>query len=249
MIVTSPYQPRLVFDPVEIAALADAIKATRQLNPIIVRPLENGKFELIAGERRVRALGMMGAEAAEAIIRNLSDDEAMVAALTENNVRADLTLYETGKHLRRIYEGPGARSQVRVAALTGLPKATVSRGISVTNLDSRILGALNVFPEILTVRRFELIRRVIKAVGVDEVAGVFESLLAGDFPPERIDYAVSSLTKKNSAQVKPHRVTFDQNQYQVKAATISKGKLVFECESEADSELLLKAVQEIMAKA
>jgi ParB/RepB/Spo0J family partition protein len=81
---------RETFDRAELEALAESIAAVGQLTPLLVRPREAGGYELMAGERRYRALGLLGRSTALVDVRELSDDDAWRVMLEENLVRADL---------------------------------------------------------------------------------------------------------------------------------------------------------------
>lgn len=88
--------PRVHFDAAEQAELRESIRAQGLLQPILVRPLpeEDGYFELVAGERRLRAVRELGHSQIEAVVKELSQAEAHAAALTENIVRADMSAAE-----------------------------------------------------------------------------------------------------------------------------------------------------------
>ncbi len=86
----NPRQPRVSFDEVRLAELAESIRISGVIQPILVRSADGGGFELIAGERRLRAARMAGREDIPAIVRNMSDAESVEAALVENLQREDL---------------------------------------------------------------------------------------------------------------------------------------------------------------
>ena len=91
---TRPSQPRRYFDPVAQESLEASIEAKGVLQPLVVRPTENGYFELIAGERRLRAARSLGLTEVPAVVRSLSDLEAVEVALAENLQREDLNPVE-----------------------------------------------------------------------------------------------------------------------------------------------------------
>ena len=95
----SPFQPREHFDETQLNELAESIKASGLLQPIIVRMVgtDTGTFELIAGERRLRAHKLIQRETIHAIIRTLNDEEASTLVAIENLQRADLTPMEEAK--------------------------------------------------------------------------------------------------------------------------------------------------------
>lgn len=95
-IVVSPYQPRLVFDVKALEDLATSIQTIGQGKPVLVRPLPDGRFELVGGERRWRAIKLIGWQKIQAIIKPMTDGVAMVLALTDNE-QEDLSDYELAK--------------------------------------------------------------------------------------------------------------------------------------------------------
>ena len=93
-IVPNRYQPRQVFEPNKIKELAESIDEHGLLQPIVVRPIEEDMFEIIAGERRFRALQSLNKTYADVIIRDLGDEETAVVALIENIQRENLSVVE-----------------------------------------------------------------------------------------------------------------------------------------------------------
>lgn len=93
-IVPNRFQPRKVFDKKSIKELADSIKVHGLLQPITLRPIEEGMYEIIAGERRFRAVKSLNFENVEAIIRYFTDQEAAIIAIIENIQREDLSPFE-----------------------------------------------------------------------------------------------------------------------------------------------------------
>ena len=89
LIIANPYQPRTVWDEKALAELADSIRAKGIIQPIIVRP-RDGKYEIVAGERRFRASKIAGLKAIPAMLRRTTDEEMLELALIENIQRSDL---------------------------------------------------------------------------------------------------------------------------------------------------------------
>jgi len=90
----SPFQTRTRFDEVQLAELAASIASTGVVQPILVRPLPHGRFQLIAGERRWLASQRAGKETIPAIVRQVSDEQAMEMTIVENLQRSDLNPME-----------------------------------------------------------------------------------------------------------------------------------------------------------
>ena len=88
------YQPRMAMDPAKLSELAESIKAQGVIQPIVVRELSAGKFEIVAGERRWRAARLAGLTQVPVFVRALRDKEVMAAALIENLQREDLNPIE-----------------------------------------------------------------------------------------------------------------------------------------------------------
>jgi ParB family chromosome partitioning protein len=102
-IVPSPYQPRTVFDEERIDELCQTIKTHGVIQPIVVR-MRNNKFEIIAGERRFRAVTKLGMETIPAIVREINDAQAASIALIENLQREGLTAIEEAVAYQRLME-------------------------------------------------------------------------------------------------------------------------------------------------
>src|SRR5258706_402430 len=98
------FQPRTRMDPQSIAELADSIKAQGVIQPILVRPVENGKYEIIAGERRWRASQLAGLTQVPVVIRAVPDKSALAMALIENIQREDLNPLEEATGIQRLID-------------------------------------------------------------------------------------------------------------------------------------------------
>ena len=96
-IIPNRYQPRVVFDEKALKELAISIKEHGVIEPIIVRPVKNGKYEIIAGERRCKASALAGKTKIPAIIRDLDDKESSKVALLENLQRKNLNPIEEAR--------------------------------------------------------------------------------------------------------------------------------------------------------
>src|SRR5690606_14230864 len=102
-IVPSPYQPRTIFDEERIDELCQTIKTHGVVQPIIVR-VRNDKFEIIAGERRYRAVVKLGLDTIPAIVRDFNDSQAASIALIENLQREGLTSIEEANAYQQLME-------------------------------------------------------------------------------------------------------------------------------------------------
>jgi ParB family transcriptional regulator, chromosome partitioning protein len=99
------HQPRRYFDPEKLQQLTDSIKQHGVLEPLLVRPLQQGEYELVAGERRYRAAQAGGLEIVPITVRELSDQEAIQLALVENLQREDLNPIEETEGVLELLTG------------------------------------------------------------------------------------------------------------------------------------------------
>ena len=103
-LVPGQYQPRTRMDEGALFELAESIKAQGIMQPILVRPLASGKYEIIAGERRSRAARLAGLEQVPVLVREVPDQAALAMALIENIQREDLNPLEEAQGIRRLIE-------------------------------------------------------------------------------------------------------------------------------------------------
>jgi ParB family chromosome partitioning protein len=98
------YQPRTRMDEGSLAELAQSIKSQGLMQPVLVRPLSGDSYEIIAGERRVRAAGMAGLDDVPVLVRDVPDEAAAVMSLVENIQREDLNPLEEAQGLQRLID-------------------------------------------------------------------------------------------------------------------------------------------------
>lgn len=102
LIVPGKYQPRIDMRPETLTELADSISAQGIVQPIVIRPVGSGRYEIVAGERRWRAAQMAGLTEIPAVVRDVSDSAAVAMALIENIQREDLNPLEEARALKRL---------------------------------------------------------------------------------------------------------------------------------------------------
>jgi ParB family transcriptional regulator, chromosome partitioning protein len=136
----SPYQPRRHFDDEAIRELAASIRQHGIIQPVIVREIGE-RFELIAGERRLRAARSLGLEAIPALVRRYTDEQALEAALVENLQREDISVVEAALAYQRLAE-EFHYSQAEIAQRTGKSRAAVSNTLRLLHLPEPLLHML-----------------------------------------------------------------------------------------------------------
>jgi ParB family transcriptional regulator, chromosome partitioning protein len=137
----NPDQPRAKFDASALDALAGSIGSVGVLQPLIVRPLEDGRYELVAGERRWRAARKAGIDRVPAVIRSSPEDERLQAALIENMVREDLNPVEEARACAALVDDLGI-SKEELARRVGRSRAAISNLIRLLDLPDPVLTLL-----------------------------------------------------------------------------------------------------------
>jgi ParB family chromosome partitioning protein len=141
VVVPSPSQPRRHFGEEALMGLAGSMGERGVLQPVLVRPLRDGKYELLAGERRWRAARIAGLERIPALVSAYDDAVALQIALIENMAREDLNPVEQARACNTLVKELGL-NQGQVGQLVGRHNTVVSNLIGLLNLSEEILGFL-----------------------------------------------------------------------------------------------------------
>lgn len=131
------YQPRVDMHPETLQDLADSIKAQGVVQPIVVRPVGDKRYEIIAGERRWRAAQMAGLQDVPCVVRDVPDQAAMAMALIENIQRENLNPMEEARALQRLIQEFELTHQ-QTAAAVGRSRAAVSNLLRLLELDEDV---------------------------------------------------------------------------------------------------------------
>ncbi len=249
MIQPGKYQPRVDMSQESLDELADSIRAQGLVQPIVVRPINGGRYEIIAGERRWRASKLAELDTIPALVRDVSDRSAIAMALIENIQREDLNPMEEANALHRLREEFSMTHQ-EAAEAVGRSRAAVSNLLRLRNLNddvkrlvencdlemghARALLALegelqtdtakNIVEKGLSVRETEqLIRRLLKPI--KEKPHQSGALL------EEIDKIEQLISKKLG------------DRFAIKHAASGKGKLVIDYSDIADLRDIVKRIK------
>lgn len=141
LIKPNPNQPRTHFDADALTALAASIEASGVVQPLLVRPLADGSYELVAGERRWRAAQQAGLEKVPAVVRDQAEPERLQAALIENMVREDLNPVEEAKACSALVEDLGLTKE-ELARRVGRSRPAISNLIRLLELPDEALELL-----------------------------------------------------------------------------------------------------------
>ena len=137
----NPFQPRTVFNDEKIQELAQTIRTHGIIQPIVVRKNENNNYEIIAGERRWRAVQSLGWDNISAIIRDMNDTETASVALIENLQREELTAIEEANAYKKLIELQSL-TQEALAQRLGKSQSTIANKLRLLNLPDEVQDAL-----------------------------------------------------------------------------------------------------------
>jgi ParB family transcriptional regulator, chromosome partitioning protein len=141
LIKPNPSQPRRRFDPDSMDVLVASIKASGMIQPLLVRPLADGSYELIAGERRWRAAQEVGLDRVPAVVRESAETERLQTALVENMVREDLNPVEEARACAALVEDLSL-SKEEVGQRVGRSRSAISNLIRLLDLPDEALELL-----------------------------------------------------------------------------------------------------------
>lgn len=136
------YQPRHIFDEQALSELAQSISEHGILQPLVVRPIEHERYEIVAGERRFRAAQRCGLSKVPCIIKPYDDRQALAVALIENLQRSDLNALEEAQGLQQLV-AEFELSHERIAQLIGRSRSAVSNSLRLLSLSEPVKQALN----------------------------------------------------------------------------------------------------------
>jgi ParB family transcriptional regulator, chromosome partitioning protein len=139
LIDRNPFQTRSQFDEAALEELMTSIAATGVVQPILVRPIADGRYQLIAGERRLMASRKAGKETIPAVVKLASDEQAMEITIVENLQRADLNPMEQARAFDRLGR-EFQMTQEQMAKRTGKDRASVSNFLRLLRLPTEIQG-------------------------------------------------------------------------------------------------------------
>ena len=142
LINVSPYQPRSTFNDDSLKSLISSIKEQGVIQPILIRKTNKNSYELIAGERRLRAVKVLGYEKIPAIIKSISDESAAIYALLENIQREDLNPIEEAMGLEKLIK-KFKFTQEKLAQKTGKSRSHIANLIRLLSLDKYVIGLLS----------------------------------------------------------------------------------------------------------
>lgn len=140
-IMANPYQPRTVFDKDALNELSQSIRENGIIQPMVVRPAVNGKYEIVAGERRFKAACLAGYQKVPCIIQEYSDQKSAEIALIENVQRENLSVIEEAEAYQTLIAMTGV-TQAELALRVGKTQSTIANKLRLLKLPEQVKDAL-----------------------------------------------------------------------------------------------------------
>jgi ParB family chromosome partitioning protein len=255
-IEANPYQPRSTFDEETLQELADSIKELGLIQPITVRILENGKYQLISGERRLRAAKIAGLNKISAYIR-IADDQGMLEmALVENIQREDLNSIEVAISYQRLIDECKLTQDV-LSQRVGKKRSTVSNYIRLLNLPAKI--QLGLRSEKISMGHA---RALLALKDEDTQLMIYDQILKYDFSVRRVEDIVRELnsdgsidkkilkkkvfaTAEDYLQLQKHLSTCFATNVDFKRSAKGKGKIIIPFKNDGDLERIIAILDKI----
>jgi ParB family chromosome partitioning protein len=182
----NPYQTRRRINEATLEELAESIRASGVVQPVVLRPAANGRFQLVAGERRWHASKRAGKTTIPAVVRQISNEQAMEITIIENLQREDLNPVEQARAFERLSREFGL-TQEQIASRTGKDRASIANFIRLLKLPDDIQNALEAgaisfghgkvllalagFPEHLERAAAEIIQKQLSVRQTEELVG------------------------------------------------------------------------------
>ena len=215
-------QPRKSFDEEALEELANSISTHGVIQPLLVRPLADGGYQLIAGERRWRASRMAGLTEVPVVIREMSDSEAMELALVENLQREDLNPIEEAQGLALLMETYGL-TQEQAAKRVGKSRPAVANSMRLLSLPQEVLAM---------VERGELsaghARTILALENAGQITALANEIVKKNLSVRETERAVKALLKgdaKKEKRVKKRDTYYDEVELAVSQALGRKAKV------------------------
>ena len=242
----SPYQPRIKFSDESIASLAESISTSRQTTPITVRRKSDGRYELIGGERRLRACKMLQNKSIECIVRELDDAHAAIFSVIDNDSREDLSDYERGRSYKRLIEEGWVKTQSELAERIGVSPSTIARCLYYFRLPTEVLEMLDAKPDLLgnkVVNFFAIIHeKGYTEIVIRHVKSIFDGKFSQDAALSNAKNEIEDIEnhdKKKQEVVKLLSLGKEIANLQIKG----KRSIVIKCSIGISPQVLIKAIE------
>ena len=252
-IETNPYQPRKDFDEESLAELADSIRQQGVITPITVRRLETGKYQLIAGERRLRAAKMAKLTEIPAYIRTATDQQMMEMAIVENVQRENLNAMEIALSYSTLIEECGL-TQEQLSEKVGKNRSTITNYLRLLKLPAEVQIALkdNTISmaharAMITIEDADIQLRLLREItdndlSVRQTESLAKSLIAANSKPaakKSVKQPLPELHENTKQELKK----YIQSEVEIKRSRKGKGSLTIYFNNDSDFQRIVKIIK------
>ena len=245
----SKYQPRQAVSPQKLAELIASIREKGVIQPVLVRPKDDG-YELIAGERRLRAVKKLGFTQLPAIIKDVKDAEALQLALIENIQREELNPIEEAQAYHRLIADFGY-TQEKIAQMVGKDASSISNTLRLLKLPQEIQDAL--YKGLISMGHA---RTILALRGLGEQGSIFKQTIAKQLSVRELENMVakrlSGRTKRKGLRLRdPHLIAVEEQMQHILGTKVKivagrkRGKVILEYYSLNDLERLVELLKSI----
>ena len=252
-IKANPNQPRREFDPEALQELADSIKEIGIIQPITLRKMDDGTYQIIAGERRFRASQLAGLTTVPAYIRTADDENVMEMALIENIQREDLNSMEIAlayQHLLEEY----SLTQEKLSERVGKKRTTIANYLRLLKLPAQIQVALKN-------RELDMghARALLALANPIEQIRLFEEIQTFGYSVRKVEELIKKKKEKTAAKkdekrtasdydiLKKHLANFFQTDVQLTCNAKGKGKIAISFKNEEELERIIGMLDKLKA--
>lgn len=246
-IVVNPFQPRTRFDEEAIQELSSSIKELGVIQPITVRKIDDGTFQIISGERRFRASNFIGNKTIPAYIRIADDQTMLEMALVENIQREELDSIEVALSYQRLID-ECKLTQEAMSERVGKKRSTITNYLRLLKLQPIIQAGLR--DKMISMGHA---RAIINIENEDDQLNLYEQTIAKEFSVRQVEEAVRRLKEKNGSNTPKDKSALPEKYNEIKnvlAEHLSsdvdlsrnnrgKGKIVIQFKSDDDFERIL----------
>ena len=251
MIEPNPYQPRMSFDQEALDELADSIRTLGLIQPITVRRKEEGRYQIISGERRFRACRLAGMDMIPAYIRDTNDQGMLEMAIVENIQRENLDPIEVAMSYQRLIE-ECSLTQEQMAVRVGKKRASVTNYLRLLKLPAKIQHDLKV--GLLSVGHAKVL------LGIDDLklqAYLCDLVIKEDLSVRQLEDKIKKLTEQKKAEPQEEQDLPDEyfkvleivgkyfeNNISIKRSGSGKGSMTIHFGSDDEVRKFLKALED-----
>ncbi len=252
LIEPNPYQPRMAFDGEALEELAESIRTFGLIQPISVRKLRNGRYQIISGERRFKACKRVGMDIIPAYIRTADDQGMLEMAIVENIQRQDLDPIEVAMSYQRLMDDCDL-TQEMMARRVGKKRASVANYLRLLKLPTKVQHDLKT--GLLSIGHAKVILGV-EDPGIQEL--LCDLVIKNGLSVRQLEERVRKITKEDSGEPEPkrqdlpdeyHKVLehigkFFGNSISLKRSASGKGTMTIKFDSDEEVRRFLKALED-----